>query len=392
MHSRVGSWQTQIVIEELAKKGIIKDKDGKGLSKQDALNLYNMLNQIHQEKQLSTNYGSMEVGDEFNYSAEDLKKMAEAAGYEITEKQHEKTVPEDISQDTPVKPKQEEKKQPEEHNLDPAPKNNRAKVVVGKVIEREVNGQKSEIAIIKGSDGEKIRYQVNDDGTLGEELVTVSTVGKNKYITQSEMNKLISAQFPDGLPDGVTASCSLKDGKPTLEFKKDGKNIDVSQLKKVDTPTVKNRGNRTIKKAQQQEKIEITPKIRERMRNVYADVQGLEYSITPDGIKLSGSYSPIGAAGTNKDELVNMASNFKKYYNPKTLRYTKFGESHYNLSILEADVAAQAKKLAIYQAIYKDLSAKDPSELTTYETKFMEKHEQDMVRFFQEYDKSVADK
>lgn len=65
------------------KKGLIKDKDGKGLTKQDALNMYNALNKIHQEKGLATNYTRMQAGQEFNYSAEDLKAMAEAAGYEI---------------------------------------------------------------------------------------------------------------------------------------------------------------------------------------------------------------------------------------------------------------------------------------------------------------------
>ena len=67
----------------MTKQGVIKDTDGKGLTKQDALNLYNVLNKMHEETNRATNYTTMGVGAEFNYSAAEMKTLAKAAGYEI---------------------------------------------------------------------------------------------------------------------------------------------------------------------------------------------------------------------------------------------------------------------------------------------------------------------
>ena len=69
----------------MTKQGVIKDTDGKGLTKQDALNLYNVLNKMHEETNRATNYTTMGVGAEFNYSAAEMKTLAKAAGYEIVE-------------------------------------------------------------------------------------------------------------------------------------------------------------------------------------------------------------------------------------------------------------------------------------------------------------------
>lgn len=101
-----------------------------------------------------------------------------------------------------------------------------------KVIEREVNGEKQDIAVVK-IDGKKVRREVKEDGTLGDTLVAVSTLGKNKYITQTEMNERIKNVFPQGLPEGVTASFVNIGGTPTLVFKKDGKTLDQAQLRDV---------------------------------------------------------------------------------------------------------------------------------------------------------------
>lgn len=61
----------------------------------------------------------------------------------------------------------------------------------GKMQKREVNGEKQQIAIIKNGKQE-VKFLVNEDGTLGEQLVTLSTRGKNKYITQSEHQRRIN--------------------------------------------------------------------------------------------------------------------------------------------------------------------------------------------------------
>lgn len=63
-----------------------------------------------------------------------------------------------------------------------------------KFLEREVNGKPQEIAVYNNSEGEKVRQVINDDGSL-ENLVAISTDGKNKYITQTEANKELAKLF-----------------------------------------------------------------------------------------------------------------------------------------------------------------------------------------------------
>lgn len=106
-----------------------------------------------------------------------------------------------------------------------------------RILEREVNGKKVQIGVYEDENGNKVRKLVTtgEDGktTLGEELVTVSTMGKNKYITQTEMNNRIARVFPNGLPKGVTASYVSIDGEPTLIFKRDGKTLNQNQLREL---------------------------------------------------------------------------------------------------------------------------------------------------------------
>lgn len=70
------TFELKSVFDDLAKQGIIKDTDGKGLTKQDALNLYNMLNQILQNTGRATNYTTMQTGQSFEYSADEMKALA----------------------------------------------------------------------------------------------------------------------------------------------------------------------------------------------------------------------------------------------------------------------------------------------------------------------------
>ena len=102
-----------------------------------------------------------------------------------------------------------------------------------KTFTREVNGEKQEIAVLRDEDGNKVRRLINEDGTMGETLVPVSTFGKNKYITQTKMDDMIKNVFPEGLPEGVTASYVSIGGTPTLVFKKDGKTLDQTQLREL---------------------------------------------------------------------------------------------------------------------------------------------------------------
>ena len=184
------TFELKSVFEELSKQGIIKDKDGKGLTKQDALNLYNTLNKIHQDTNRTTNYTTMQVGQSFDYSAEELKAMAEAAGYEIVA-QGEEGAPAnpdalDPSKDEPAGLPTETSISDEP--LDKPQGNQRAQTEAmidklgGKIIERSVNGQKQDIAVVE-IDGQTVRREINEDGTLGDKLAATKTFGKNEYIS-----------------------------------------------------------------------------------------------------------------------------------------------------------------------------------------------------------------
>lgn len=85
------TFELKSVFDEMASQGLIKDTDGKGLTKSDALNLYNELNKIHKETKRATNYTTMQVGQEFDYTADEMKALAKAAGYEIMQSKEVET-------------------------------------------------------------------------------------------------------------------------------------------------------------------------------------------------------------------------------------------------------------------------------------------------------------
>ncbi len=306
------TFELKSVFDDLAKKGLIKDKDGKGLTKKDAMNLYNMLNKIHQQTNRATNYSSMQAGQSFDYSAEEMKALAQAAGYEITDSNSGQT---DEPIDGGALPEVVVTAQaPGRKNIAPPPTEldkielpegvvqNSAKDMVdklgGKIIQREVNGEKQDIAVVN-IDGQKVRRAINEDGTLGEpiaatksfgkneyisgdfppetkilerevngqkqqigifedengnkvrklvvvdeetgkttlgeNLVTVSTMGKNKYVTESKFNSEIKALLGlgenDDIPAGLKAEYVTIGGETSMVFKKDGKVLDNAQIR-----------------------------------------------------------------------------------------------------------------------------------------------------------------
>lgn len=110
----------------------------------------------------------------------------------------------------------------------------------GKQLNRMVNGQKQAIEILHDKDGNKVRYAVNDDGTRGEQLVTVTTAGKNTYVTKSEFDKTVKSVLQlgenDEIPKGLNAEYVSIGGEATLVFKgKDGHVMTGSEVKKFMT-------------------------------------------------------------------------------------------------------------------------------------------------------------
>lgn len=81
----------------------------------------------------------------------------------------------------------------------------------GKFIQREVNGEVQQIAVYKNEQGQTIRQIIKDDGST-EDLVATDTLGKNKYITRSEADKMMMKQF------GSEIGGILKSQGAVLEF------------------------------------------------------------------------------------------------------------------------------------------------------------------------------
>ncbi len=109
-----------------------------------------------------------------------------------------------------------------------------------KILEREVNGKKQQIGIYEDENGNKVRKLVVTDEqtgktTLGENLVTVSTMGKNKYVTESKFNSDVKTMLGLGedeqIPDGLKAEYVTIGGESSIVIKKDGKVMDSSQLR-----------------------------------------------------------------------------------------------------------------------------------------------------------------
>ena len=99
---------------------------------------------------------------------------------------------------------------------------------------REVDGKKQMICERK-ENGKTVTYAVNQDGTLGEKLITKSTLGKNTYATQSQMNKdmrtMLGLGANDPMPTDIEGTYVEYRGEGFLAFKKDGKVMDNAQLR-----------------------------------------------------------------------------------------------------------------------------------------------------------------
>lgn len=105
-------------------------------------------------------------------------------------------------------------------------------VATGKQLTRSVNGTQQKIEI-QNINGQKVRFAVNNDGTRGEQLVTVTTAGKNTYQTKSEFDKIVRNTL--GLKEGQNLPENLKPfyveigGNPQLMFKSDNGTLTPKQ-------------------------------------------------------------------------------------------------------------------------------------------------------------------
>lgn len=96
-------------------------------------------------------------------------------------------------------------------------------VATGKQLTRYVDGQKQTIEIGQNDNGQKTRYLVNEDGTRGEELVTMTTVGKNTYQTKSkfeaEVKSVLGLGDKEEIPEDLKPFYVEIGGEAQLMFK-----------------------------------------------------------------------------------------------------------------------------------------------------------------------------
>ncbi len=255
------TWELKNVFEELRKSGQLKDVDGKGLTKQDALNMYDALNKIHEERNLATNYTSMQVGQEFTYTADEMNAMAKAAGYEFVgaPEDNDNTAPvtddttipvtgdddtEEITGDYEVTgddeiPGDEEIPDTDETpitdddndtDLDPFTNPENVKIDTeqwvtshgGKIVRRDIDGLKQDFAEYKLPESQvKVRRAFGADGKLGDPLVAAKTFGNNDYVTvqQDEISmELGEMKLKKAKIDGSDEKEYIVQGKTTDEI------------------------------------------------------------------------------------------------------------------------------------------------------------------------------
>lgn len=239
------TFELKNIFSEMQKSGQIKDTNGDDFSAADAKNLYEALNKMHKNTGRSTDYSKMSDGTEFTYTAAEMQTLLKAAGYEVVDqkKTEEKQSTEAPKTETP--PTQEpasktkETEPPKEQqveNKQQAQETPQAqtKVVAGKILTRSVNGENSQIAVVQ-ENGQKVHYQIGKDGALGEKLVTVSTAGKNKYVTQSkfdaDVRTMLGLGEKDQIPSELKPEYVTIGGESSIVIKKDGKVMDSKSIK-----------------------------------------------------------------------------------------------------------------------------------------------------------------
>lgn len=114
-------------------------------------------------------------------------------------------------------------------------------VATGKQLTRSVNGTQQKIEI-QNVNGQKVRFAVNNDGTRGEQLVPISTAGKNKYITKSQFDlnvrTALGLDSNTPIPSSDMLTCAYEsDGMiSSLVFRdKNGQQINGNKLRTMMT-------------------------------------------------------------------------------------------------------------------------------------------------------------
>ena len=322
-----------------------------------------------------------------------------------------------------------------------------------KVLEREVNGQKQQIAVYKDKDGNTQRALVVTDPetgktTLGENLVTVSTMGKNKYVTESKFNAYVKTMLGLGADEDIPADLKAEyitiGGESSIVIKKDGKVMDSAQLKSFMADYRANtEGNSAFVEAKAQDPISDIPEINSspqiyngnsnteevKAHNPISDIpeinsapeiydgnsnvkdvasnnhKGETREISSDKVKGSYTLAPSDNGDVYRLDTSSLILNNKGEASSFFEMTNKNGNNIYQLSnglyefrglqasgmsSLQSRMDSASQDLSLNNAIYNDLSNKQASgvELADYEKAFMSKHLEDLNNYGLALDKN----
>ena len=322
-----------------------------------------------------------------------------------------------------------------------------------KILERLVDGKKQQIGVYEDENGNKVRKLVTTDPetgktTLGENLVTVSTMGKNKYVTESKFNADVKTMLGLGQDEDIPADLKAEyitiGGESSIVIKKDGKVMDSAQIKAFMSDYRANtEGNSAFVEAKAQDPISDIPEINSspqiyngnsnaeevkahnpisnipeinsvpeiydgnsnvkdvainnhkgETREISSDKVKGSYTLAPsdngDGYRLDISSIIVNGNGEASSffEMTNKDGN--NIYELSNGLYEFRGIQSSGMSSLQSLMDSASQELSINNAIYNDLSDKQNSgvELADYEKAFMSKHLEDLNNYGLALDKN----
>ena len=294
-----------------------------------------------------------------------------------------------------------------------------------KILERLVDGKKQQIGVYEDENGNKVRKLVTTDPetgktTLGENLVTVSTMGKNKYVTESKFNADVKTMLGLGQDEDIPADLKAEyitiGGESSIVIKKDGKVMDSAQIKAFMSDYRANtEGNSAFVETKAQDPISDIPEINSvpeiydgnsnvkdvainnhkgETREISSDKVKGSYTLAPsdngDGYRLDISSIIVNGNGEASSffEMTNKDGN--NIYELSNGLYEFRGIQSSGMSSLQSLMDSASQELSINNAIYNDLSDKQNSgvELADYEKAFMSKHLEDLNNYGLALDKN----
>ena len=359
------TFELKSVFDEMAKQGLIKDTDGKGLTKQDALNLYEKLNKIHQETKRATNYTTMQVGQEFNYTADEMKDLAKAAGYEIVEKPAEEPRRPEIEPLKPVDtivaqaeaPELSIKTRPVEHPEVPKTGDDTIAAIPDAEVPAagEENPASGENTVEEAPMTARERREARREERREERL--------ERSQEKAELKQALAEAVPEFQFRGQTGR--IIDGKYYINNREVKQDVFENAKLKAASSQASNRKSGS-------EKTEVEPFTSEQISEIKVNVPDFEYEIDENG-NISHNKDVLSSTDPEKNDLFKKLNNVRIFQDPNTGEYTALDFKSKNLEMLKTSLNFHVQDLSLQQAVYMDLVNKQNSgtELNANEKTFM---------------------